>query len=502
MNGVAEPSRADDDRTRAVALPGTGLRLAQAAGEWLRSSVTRRILGAALTVGVVAILLKVAGAGRELAVAYYFGTADELDAFLIAYLAPSFIVSAPVAAVTAALMPTFVRVREEDEEQAARLVANIFVAVLIVLGAGCGLLALFAGTIVDLLGSGFSPAKAALTERLFYLLLPIVMLTGVARFWGTLINASRRFFLVAAAELVMPLLTVGLLLLLARDAGIYVLVGGVVGGAALELLLVLPGAWRLGLLCRPAWRGLDPATRIVIRQYLPTVLGTLMGSAMLMVDQSMAAMLAPGSVATLSYGAKLTALVLSLSAMPLGTAILPYLSELAARRQWTEIRRTYLGWVAVVVAAALPVAAILVLYAEPLVRLIFERGAFTAEHTATVSVVVACYALQLPFYLCGIIGARVLIALRHNGVIAVIGVVNFAVNIAGNLLFMWLFGLPGIALSTSAVYLVSSIILTWLALAYLRRESRVAASGPPERVPDRGSEPMAARDGSPSESPI
>jgi putative peptidoglycan lipid II flippase len=498
MNGVAEPSRAEDDRSRAVALPGAGLRLTHAAGEWLRSSVTRRIHGGALTVGLIGILLKAAGAGRELAVAYYFGTADELDAFLIAYLAPSFIISAPIAAVTAALMPTFVRVREEDPEQAARLVANIFTAVLIVLGVGCALLALFAGAIVGLLGSGFSPAKAALTERLFYLLLPIVMLNGVARFWGTLINASRRFFLVAAAELVTPLLTVGLLLLLARDAGVYVLVGGVVGGAALELLLVLPGAFRLRLLCRPAWHGLDPATRIVFAQYLPTVLGTLMGSAMLLVDQSMAAMLAPGSVATLSYGAKLTALVLSLSAMPLGTAILPYLSELAARRQWTEIRRTYLGWVAVVVAAALPVMTILIFYAEPLVRLVFERGAFTAEHTATVSLVVACYALQLPFYLCGIVGARVLIALRRNVVIAVIGVVNFTVNIAGNLLFMWLFGLPGLALSTSAVYLVSSVILTWLALAYLRHESREAASELPRQVPGRSPEATTAQDGSQS----
>lgn len=432
-------------------------------GSWQRSPLTRRILGAALTVASAALLLKVATAGRELTVAYYFGTSDAIDAFLVAFLAPSFVISAPIAAFSAALMPTFIRVRDEEgEAAAARLACNGMFAALAMLLVGSLVLVVLARPIVGMLGSGFAPAKVELTVQLFYTLLPLVLVQGMTRYLGTLINASRRFWLVGLAQLTTPLLTVALLLALDGWGGVYLLVAGVTGGALLELVLILAAAGRLRLPRRPRWYGFDGHTRIVLRQYLPVVLGTLMGGGTIMVDQAMAASLEPGSVATLTYGGKLVSLVLAFSAAPLGTALLPYLSQLAARDNLREMRKTFLGWLGLIVLLSVPVAIGFALLSEPITRLVFERGAFGPSDTAAVAPIQAWYALQLPCYLVGTLGARVLSALRFNQALGLIGASNFLLNIVLNLIFIQWLGLQGIALATVVVYVTSAIMITAL----------------------------------------
>jgi putative peptidoglycan lipid II flippase len=440
-------------------------------------------LSAAITIATLTLLLKAVTAAREMGVAFYFGTSDGIDAFLIAFLAPSFVINAPIAAFTAALMPTFIRVREhEGTAAAARLAGNGLAAALALLLA-CSLgLALFAQPIIRFLGSGFSPEKAALTIELFYLLLPVIVLSGLTRFWGTMINAGQRFALVSGAQLATPILTLALLLTIGNRGGVYILVAGVVGGAAIEVGLIMYAARRTGLPLRPRWHALDEPTRMVISQYLPAVFGTLLQSCMVMVDLAMAAMLASGSVASLSYGSKLIALVLALVAGPVGTAILPSLAELAARRRWDELRRTYLGWLGVLVVSTVPLTTLLVLLAQPLVRLAFERGAFTAADTALVAPILASYALQIPFYLVGTIGSRVLSALRFNGALAIIGGCNFILNLALNLILIQYMGLAGIALATSFVYAVSAVMITTLTWGRLGRAHAEAAAtlGPPD----------------------
>lgn len=420
-----------------------------------------------------------ASAGRELAVAYQLGTSDAADAFVIAFLAPSFVINAPIGAFVEALAPTFVRVREREGAAAgARLVANGLVATAALVLAGILALALLAEPIVGLLGSGFSAEKNALTLRLFYFLLPVVALQGVCLFWGRLINCVQRFALVAMVPLATPLLTIALLLVFEERLGVYALVVGAVGGATIELAILAVGAHRLGLPCRPRWHGLDAPSRTVAGYYLPAVLGSLMSSGTMLVDQSMAGMLDPGSVARLSYGVKLIAFALSLSVTPLVTAIFPYVAELIARGDRREVRRTCLGWAGLVFAVGMLAAGLTAMLATPIVRLVFERGAFTAVDTAAVAPVLACYAVQIPFYLAGMIGVQVLAALCHYRALAFISTSNFLLNIALNLLLVRWIGLPGIALATSLVYVVSSTMIAFLVWPHLSARQDGDAAAP------------------------
>lgn len=437
----------------------TARRYARSLGRWRGSDLNRGIMGALLTVGAATIVLKLAAIGRELAVAYQFGTSDALDAFIIAFLPASFAINVQIAAFSAALMPTFIRMCREEGHDTARRVAEstLLGAVVMLIGTSLLLLALDQW-LIGLLTSGFTPEKRALTIDLFHLILPVILLQGLVKFYGTLINARHRFGLVAAVPMATPLLTMALLIAIGRpDPSL--LVGGVVAGAAIELALLLPLARRLDLLVLPRWHGLDAATRRIMTQYFPIMVGALTGGTALMIDQGMAAMLGPGSVATLSYGGKLIALLLAFTARPLSAAILPFLADLAAADDGVRLRQTFYGWLGLLVAASLPIVAVLWLFSTPIVRLMFERGAFTAEDTAVVALIQGLYALQIPFYLAGALGSRVLNALSLNRVTAIIGVLNCVANIVFDFLFMQWLGLPGIALATSAVYLCSSVVI-------------------------------------------
>ena len=450
-------------------------RLIQSFGSWRKAEINRNILGALLTVGVATFALKLTAIGRELAVAYQFGTGDALDAFIIAFLPASFAINIQIAAFSAALMPTFIRIRREEGAAPARRIAeSTLLAATVMLVATSAVLLALDERLIGLLTAGFSPEKRALTIGLFHLLLPVIVIQGLVKFYGTLLNAQRRFGLVAAVPMATPLLTV-LLLLGIGQPDPELLVAGVVGGAVIELALLLPLAHRLDLLVLPRWHGLEPATRKIMAQYFPIMLGALTGGTAMMVDQGMAAMLDPGSVATLSYGGKLIALLLAFSARPLSAALLPFLAELAAASDGRRLRQTFQSWLLLTVTASLPIVAVLWLLSEPIVRLLFERGAFTAEDTALVATIQQLYALQIPFYLAGVLGSRVLNALSLNRVTAMIGVLNLSTNIVFDYVFMLWLGLPGIALATAAVYFCSSLVI--IAVVH-RRLAHMCRPGP------------------------
>jgi putative peptidoglycan lipid II flippase len=177
------------------------------------------------------------------------------------------------------------------------------------------------------------------------------------------------------------------------------------------------------------------------------------------VDQSMAAMLPPGSVSALSYARKIVTVLVVVGAIPLGAAALPYFSEMAAKQDWASCRRTLRTYSGLVALVTVPATVGLFLFAQPLVRILFQRGAFTAHDTLIVARTEAWLALEIPFYVLGTLGVRLVSALKRNGVLMGIAAWNTALNAVLNWILMRRYGVAGIALSTSIVYVVSCTLI-------------------------------------------
>jgi putative peptidoglycan lipid II flippase len=258
-----------------IALLGTRLNRLDA---WRKRSVNRRILAAMLTVGGLTLVVKLASVARELVLAHQFGTGDVLDAFLIAFLLPSFIIQVVAGSFNLALIPTYVRVREHEGQDAAqRLFSNAMVWSTVSLAAASALLALLAPYILPLMASGFGPEKLELTRSLFYVLLPAVVVSGLSTIWKAILNAGERFALAAVAPAMAPVIAVAALLVAGSVWGVYALAVGTVVGFVLEAGLLVLSLKRRKFSLAPRWYGFDPATRKVISQCVPLFAGDAFG---------------------------------------------------------------------------------------------------------------------------------------------------------------------------------------------------------------------------------
>ena len=173
------------------------------------------------------------------------------------------------------------------------------------------------------------------------------------------------------------------------------------------------------------------------------------------VDQSMAAMLGPGSVAALGYGRRVISGVLQLGAVGLNNAILPFFSRMATRRDWSGCRHSLRRYTGLVLMLSIPVTIGIFLFSSPIVKLVFQRGAFTTADTKMVARVQALYSLQIPFYVGGTLFVRLLSALKHNEWLLWGSGINLLLDVILNLVFMRYLGVSGIALSTSMVFMAS-----------------------------------------------
>ncbi|WP_102348295.1 murein biosynthesis integral membrane protein MurJ [Bacillus sp. Marseille-P3661] len=434
-------------------------------------SINRRIFSAGMTIAIFTILVKLFATIKDLVIAHQMGASDYLDAFLIATLLPTFIISVVAGSFNAAFIPTFIKIRENEGEEVANKLFNnvvIFSTALLLL------LSLILVTIgpysLRYLALGFDYEKYELTKSLFYFLLPSIILSGVTTIFSATLNSSERFAITSIVPVVTPLVIIILLLTNGGLLSIYALVIGTILGMIIELLIL---AWVLvkkGIKIYIKWNKNVPGMDQVIKQYVPMVVGSFLMSGTFLVDQSMAAMLKSGSVSVLNYGNKVATLILSISSLALGNAVLPYFSNLVSKKKWSEINNTVRFYSILIIATTVPLVLLLIFISEDVVRLLFERGAFTETVTIQVAKVQALYLIQTPFYLLGILFVRLLSALLLNRILMWSTLISLVCNIVFNYIFIKLIGVAGIALSTSIVYIFSSIFLYIMLVHYIKKE--------------------------------
>lgn len=441
--------------------------------EWRIKSANRRIFAALLTVGSLNMVVMLAASLRELVVANRFGTGDSLDAFLIAYLLPFTAVSVIAGSMNAALIPTYIQVRDsEGKDSAQKLLSSVLVWSCFLLLIVSLLMWAASPYLLPHIASGFDSAKLELTRSLFSLLLPLLILNGIFITWSAALNADGRLALVSITPALTPIIGIAMILTLGGRLGIYSYALAMIVGIITEGIVLGIALRRRGIQILPRWLGISPAFRQVTGQYWPMIAGALIMSGTLLVDQAMAARLGSGSVSVLGYGRKLSGLIITLSATAVSAAALPEFSKLVAAGQWQSIRHTMRTYTPLMLIVTLPITAVFILFSQPLVRLLFERGAFTASDTEQVALTQSLFLLQVPFYILGMFFVRLITALRATRILLLGTTISLVLKVALNYFLMERYGVAGIALSTSLVYAVALGFLSFMALRLLKdRES-------------------------------
>ncbi|HEX4145201.1 MAG TPA: lipid II flippase MurJ [Pirellulales bacterium] len=445
---------------RLKSLPGACR--AVTAGHW-------HLLARAGWVAALSLGVKLSAMTKDIVVAGRFGASADLDAFLVAYAVPMVVWSIVSQSFSSSFMPTLIRVREQSGPSSAHeLIRSMMAKVIVGLAVLAVLLAAGAPWFLPVLAPGFDPQQRAVTLTLCRILLWIVPCCGLATYWGAILNSCEVFTVVAMAPASFPVMMLVSLYGFVPRFGIEALAWGAVAGYAAEMLILGGAMLRRRLPVLPSLRAHDQAGHMV-RQYLFLLSGAVLMSSTILVDQSMATWTGQGSVTVLNYGNKPVAVLLGTISLGVGTAVFPHFSRLAASGDAAAIRKTLRSLVLVVTAITIPLTAVLMLLSRPLAEALFQRGAITPETISAIARVQCCYLLQVPAYVAGILGVRTLMALGGASTITRIAAANLGVNVVANLVFLRFFGIAGIALSTSCVYLFSTTLVYYRLAHRLRK---------------------------------
>jgi putative peptidoglycan lipid II flippase len=431
----------------------------------------RQIAKAATLVMALFVLSRVLGLARQVVIGALFGTSGDLDAYLAAARMPEMIFLVVAGgALGSAFIPTFAdHLAKEDRAGAWRLASAIINLVLIALTATAGLMAVFAPAMVRMvIAPGFELPQQALTARLLRLMLVSPIIFGVSGVVMGALNAHQHFLLPALAPSLYNLSIIGGALLLGPRLGVLGLAVGVVVGAALHLLVQVPGLLRHGARYVPTLGLDDPSVREVGRLVVPRVLGTAITQLNFVVNNSLASGMGEGAVSAINYAWLLMLLPQGVFAQAVGTAAFPTFAAQAARGERAEMRSTLAATLRMVFSLSLPATVGLLVLGRPLVGLLFERGAFEAASTEAVAWALAFYALGLVGHAGLEIIARAFYALHDTLTPVWVGGLAMGLNVALSMTLPRAFELAGwpvhagLALANSAATLLEMVGLLLL----------------------------------------
>ena len=447
------------------------------------SSGGRSLRSIALLVALATGLSKVAGLLRQQAIAAAFGVGAAYDAFNYAYVLPGFLLIL-LGGINGPFHSAMVSVMAKQKRQdSARLLA----AVNTLLGLGLllitVLMVLLADPLITLVGPGLDPEIHALAALQLRLMAPMALLAGLIGLGFGALNAADVYWLPAISPLLSSLaVLVGLgLLWLQAGSGIgtpaWALIGGAVlalstlAGAVLQWLIQLPALARQGLgqlRLNFAWR--QPGVREVLQVMWPATLSSGMLQINVYTDLFFASGIS-GAAAGLGYAGLLVQTPLGILSNMLLVPLLPVFARLSAPEKRDELISRIRQGVMLSNASMLPLGALMIALAAPIVALIYERGSFDAAAARLVVGILMAYGLGMPAYLARDVLVRVFYALGD-------GQTPFRISMAGiglNVIFDWLLvggptpsglvlpalnsGAPGLVLATVVVNLVSCMVL-------------------------------------------
>ncbi len=412
---------------------------------------------------------RVLGLVRDQVLAFMFGAGNATDAFYVALRIPNLVRDLfAEGTMSAAFIPTFTRrLTEEGRDAAWQLGRHLITALIVITGALVMAGILVAAPLTRLLARDFAniPGKLELTISLTRVMLPFLMLVAVAVACMGMLNSLRRFFvpalspamfnvsLIASAFLLVPVMPrFNLEPIMAIAFG--VVVGGL-GQIALQYWVL----HREGFRYRPTLDLADRGLRTILGLMGP---GTVAGAAVqvnVLVNTFLATSQGTGAVTWLTFGFRLMYLPIGVLGVSIATAALPVLSRHAARAEIAAMRRTVSQGLRLMLVLTIPATVGLIVLAEPIVRLIFERGEFTALDTRATAVALACYAPGIVGYSTVRLAVPTFCALGTSLIPAYVSVGSMALNIVLNLTLVRILGYQGLALGTSIAAVANATVL-------------------------------------------
>ncbi len=427
-------------------------------------SVNRKIARASIVLITISIFGHSLSLLKEMLVASYFGVSRQMDAYYAAITLPNLLTNILISTFIAAFIPVFVKYREQEQATSLMTVSIVVNYVLLLTSAISAFFFIFAPLLIRLCFHGFSPETAHLASNILRAVSVTVVFSSLAGIFSALLNSYESFKWPALLQVSVTVSTMAFLLLTARSLGVYSLAAGLAAGVAFQFAALVVFAYAKGYRYAASLERNSPALKEIFAGAAMLLLAVLSSQVNMLVDRVMASFLEVGSLAALGYADKLVQVPLIIFSGSISIAIFPYFSKQAAENKLVEMSESISKSVRMSAFIFIPLTVMAVILAEPVISLLFERGAFTHTATLLTSNIFVCYSFQILFFTVALILYRAILAMRDTAAFLKVALFSIILNIVLNFLFIRLIRPPaaGIALSTSLVQAVSCVILSVL----------------------------------------
>jgi putative peptidoglycan lipid II flippase len=435
---------------------------------------SRSFAGIAGIVAAATLISKIFGLVRQQAIAAAFGVGAAATAYSYAYVIPGFLftilggVNGPIHSAIISVLA------KRKREEAASLVETVTTLV-------AGLLLLvtvaqifLADAIIDIVGHGLDATTRAIAVQQIQIMAPMALFSGLIGIGFGTLNAANQYWLLSISPLLSSITVVIGIAILSIQHGKdiikpeYAFIGGMVlawgtlAGAILQWLVQLVVQWRLGLgTLRLRFDFKSPGVQEAIKIMTPATIS----SGMMPINFATVLYFAspiPGAAAGFNYANLLVQTPLGIISNIILLPLLPIFAQLAAPEHWPALKLRIRQGLLLTAFTMLPLGALMVVLAVPIVKIVYERGAFTQDATKLVSSLLIAYGIGMFAYLGRDVLVRVFYALGDGQTPFRISTFNIFLNAALDWALVGPFGAPGLVLATVGVNCSSMLMLLFL----------------------------------------
>ena len=428
----------------------------------------RRLAENTAIFAIATALSRVAGLAREIVAASYFGTSGPASAFTIASQIPNLMANLfAQAALSAAFVPVFTDLLQQGrKKEAFKLASTLFWIILIALGALTAIGILAAGTIMPLFtGSTFGPVLDHLTAGLSQVLFPVVLLLGLTGLLVGVLQSYDEFSIPAIAPAVWNLVILVLLVVLhprfQPGKQIYAYAIAWLVATVVQLLMVAWAMRKIDFRLQLSIDWHDPRVRQVFTLMLPITIGLGIVNLDQLLNSVFGTLVSRDAPRAIDNAFRIYMLPQGVFSVAVATVLFPTLSRQAARRDVARMRRVVGNGMRQINLLLIPAAAMTMVLATPITRLIYQRGAFTAHSTHIVSIALFWFAVSMPFAGVNLLLTRTFFAVKRPWIPTSLAGVNMIVDIVVSLALYQPFGIAGLVIGTASANAVMTALQVW-----------------------------------------
>ena len=425
-----------------------------------------KVAKAAVGLMIVTILSKIIGFAREQVLSFVYGASMYTDIYFVTMNIPNVIFAAIGAALSTTFIPLYCDINSNlGEKKSLKFTNNILTIVFIICIVIAILGFIFTEPLLKIFAFGFEGERLAIGIKFTRILIFSVVFIGISNVLTAYLQVKNNFTIPGLISFPQNIIVI-ISILLSAKYGPYVLIWGTLIGISSQVIFQLPFAYKEGYRLKPHIDLKDTYLKKMLVLTGPVLVGVAVNQVNIMVDKNLASLLPEGSISALNFADRLNNFILALFITSIVAVVYPMLSKLSHEDNKEKFGESVVKSSNSIILLVIPVSIGAIVLSKPIVKLLFERGAFDASATLMTASALSMYSIGLVAYGLRDIINKVFYSLQDTKTPMVNGAISMGLNIVLNIIFVKFMGHRGLALATS----LSALICTFLLFYSLRKK--------------------------------